>query len=248
MSAIENNDLLAAILKQCEKGTTGEEIITLLKDEGIPDEEARTYLNILVDNKVIISDMEPCSVSGDMLKDFSKKIISRKGDIQKSQFLASLNKRLNKLDNNGIGLPVKQYKDIGDTVNENSTFDKPDKVFHVDLGLSTKQSTLDTQIISSLYTGIDVLNRLTASNSERFMGQFRQKFYRRYENQEIPLIEALDSESGIPVEDNDRSDINPLIDDIRTFSEEDQNYVRLTPQIQFLIGEYYQFLSKRKAE
>jgi hypothetical protein len=79
------------------------------------------------------------------------------------------------------------------------------------------------------------------------MGQFRQKFYRRYENQEISLIEALDSESGIPVEDKDSNDINPLVDDIKTFSERDQNFVWVTPQLRFLYDAYHQFLSDRNS-
>src|SRR5690606_27746148 len=133
-----------------------------------------------------------------------------------------------------VGLPVKEYINISETVEENSTFDKPNMIFHVDLGLSTSHATLDDQVLSSLYIGLDVLNRLSASNSQRFMGQFRQKFYRRYENQEISLIEALDSESGIPVEDKDSNDINLLVDDIKTFSERDQNYVWVTPQLRFL--------------
>ncbi len=243
LSSVENNEVLVNILSQCEKGTSGKDILNYLTSNGASQKEARAYLQILVENQVIINDLEPCPVSDNMLDEFSRKIISKNGTTQRPLFIYSLNNCLAELDKKGIGLSVSEYKCISKEVKEISTFNKPEKIFHVDLKLSTKQATLDTQIISSIYTGLEVLNRLTVNNSERFMAPFRQKFYRRYEDQEIPLVEALDSESGIPVEDKDGNDINPLIDDIQTLSAREQNYIEVTPPFQILSEEFYKFLS-----
>ena len=49
------------------------------------------------------------------------------------------------------------------------------------------------------------------------MSKFKEAFLERYEEREIPLMEALDTELGIGYATNDvyTSDINPLVDDLR---------------------------------
>jgi hypothetical protein len=65
--------------------------------------------------------------------------------------------------------------------------------------------------------GIEVLNILTVKPARDLLTKFRDAFSKKYEDKEIPLLQALDTESGIGFLQNhgpSTGDYAPLLDDI----------------------------------
>lgn len=58
------------------------------------------------------------------------------------------------------------------------------------------------------------LNKITGRYENTLLNNFKKRFISRYEEQEVPLMEAIDSESGIGYPQNESKVYNPLIADL----------------------------------
>jgi len=60
-----------------------------------------------------------------------------------------------------------------------------------------------------------LLNKMSQAPSETLLSQFRNAFYERYEDREVPLSQALDVELGVGfLQNKDSGDVSALVDDI----------------------------------
>jgi thiopeptide-type bacteriocin biosynthesis protein len=74
----------------------------------------------------------------------------------------------------------------------------------------------ENSIQQQLTKAITVLNKLTSSPAKTNLSEFRNKFYERYEDKEVALLDALDIETGIGYAQNNNhtGDVNPLVNDV----------------------------------
>lgn len=85
-------------------------------------------------------------------------------------------------------------------------------LFQTDMVKPTKMCQLDNQIREDIVTALAVLNKLTPKNNTTNLSKFREAFKERYEDEEIPLLRALDNENGIGYLSKLAGDISPLVD------------------------------------
>jgi len=106
---------------------------------------------------------------------------------------------------------------------------------------------LNCKITDDIKKGIEIMNRLTPKIENENLSRFKEAFYDRYEEREVPLLQALDVESGIGYIQNTGSrDINPLIDDIilPIGNRQNEMNIRWNPIQSFLLKKYNEFLLK----
>lgn len=87
-------------------------------------------------------------------------------------------------------------------------------LFQGDLLLQANNYTVSNQLAESVFGAVEMLNRVTPTFENENLKSFRNAFYARYEDEEVPLAVALDSESGVGYLQNTYSGITPLVDDI----------------------------------
>lgn len=75
-------------------------------------------------------------------------------------------------------------------------------------------STLAARQQASLLAALRVLGHLTPATTQTRLAEFKQQFAARYETRAVPLLEALDSESGISYSDYGRHAYAPLVEDL----------------------------------
>lgn len=73
-------------------------------------------------------------------------------------------------------------------------------------------SALATSHQTALLAGLQVLGHLTPPTAQARLIEFTQQFAARYEERAVPLLEALDSESGISYSDYGRDAYAPLVE------------------------------------
>src|SRR5262249_41447297 len=56
---------------------------------------------------------------------------------------------------------------------------------------------LGAEVVAEVTRAVDALHRLGPPPGQDALARFREEFTRRYEGREVPLVEALDEESGI---------------------------------------------------
>ena len=74
----------------------------------------------------------------------------------------------------------------------------------------------DDKVQDQLTKAITILNQLTSKPVKTNLSEFQKKFYERYEDKEVLLLEVLDIETGVGYAQNTNhtGDVNPLVNDI----------------------------------
>ncbi len=106
----------------------------------------------------------------------------------------------------------------------NTTFDLK-FLFQSDMELNYSKNTLNDSLVESIRKGITILNNITIPPKETTLSKFKDAFYERYQEREVPLSNVLDIEIGVGYRQNIGSgDVNPLIDNLVLPEMNDVNY------------------------
>ncbi|MGV8090705.1 MAG: lantibiotic dehydratase family protein [Mangrovibacterium sp.] len=215
ITEVERSGYLEKILKEAVNGKTLKELEGLISEEDFTREEVREYINDLIKNQILVSDLEP-AVTGPEL--FDQLLFKMQGvdayDI--SSQLNNLNISLKDIDNHPIGRSVKIYEDIKKQLNHFQTKFNDKYIFQSDLFVENDRSIISKAIVDIATKAISVFNRLTNNSENPLLKKFREDFFKRYEEQEVPLSEALDIETGIGFGRNNgyAGDVAPLLETI----------------------------------
>jgi hypothetical protein len=224
--AVDDSIYLQKILKATERGKSMNEIIDLLVDDDNSFDEVTDFVEELISSQILISELEP-SASGPEFLDHIKSVLLKLKDTQPQlNIINYIETKLLEVDNL-IGNHTSEYIEISNCVKELGTDFDLKYLFQTDVILKTKSNLLSHSIIDSVKQGMSIFNKITLPPKETLLNNFRDAFYERFEDREMPLSKALDVEMGIGyIQNQDVLDNNPLIDDIVFPSNENINSFR----------------------
>lgn len=249
ISSADYNEYLQRIIDKVKKGAKMSEIAELLVDDDITYDEAFEYVNLLIDNQVLVSNLNP-TVTGDELHDF---LISQLETLNLSNkkildTLKEIKGLLLSIDSQTGIKAIDSYEQIPKKIRElGSSFDKK-YLFQTDLILSFNENIINEKIVNELKEGICILNKLTIKYPENNLSRFKEAFVERYEEQELPLAMVLDVELGIGYLQNNSGlfgDNTPLVDDLVLPYQEDTTQsqkINWNKVSSFLHRKYIEFL------
>ena len=213
---VDDSPYLQKVLQKAQKGELICNLAETLTDEEVNIKEAKEFINELIEAQILISELEP-SVSGE---EFTKQLLEvLKKTASKTelyQSIESIDTLLKTIDNSTLGSKMEIYEDVKNIIKKLDTEFDEKFLFQTDLFLKSESNFLNKSIKDDLYLGIEILNKITDKYKNDSLENFKNNFYSRYEEEEIPLYEALDPEIGIGYgnKTNINSDINPLIEDL----------------------------------
>ena len=248
--SVDNSEYLQIILNKALDGIYFHTLVEILVTMGFDFEQSKNFIEELISSQLLISELEP-SVTGE---DFLEQIISildgLKGIEEIKSKLIQIHSSLNSLNNSIIGLPVEEYKNIISIIESLGVKFEAQYVFQTDMIKPAIKCTIKKQIAEDVLKGIEILNKLTPKYAETNISRFKDAFCDRYEEQEIPLLLALDTESGIGYKQGtqDTGDIALLVDDIYTSNINAENNIKWTPEQAFLFNKYLLSVKEYKSE
>lgn len=203
---------LESVLDFSKQGKTLGQIVDVLVNEEITAHDAKEFIEELIDNQVLVSELEP-NVSG---YDFLNTIISvlnRIGETSKSDTLITIRHKLGQLDQY-IGNPVSLYSEIESLIKSFNIEYEQKYLFQTDLYVKN-EFNLNTVWKKEIKKGISFLNKITPVNKDTYLEKFKKAFYERFETQEVPLAYALDTEIGIGYQqDITAKGVHPYLEDL----------------------------------
>lgn len=194
ISNIEFNDYIERILKVSADGARINDLENILISDEISRENACDFINSLIDSQVLVSNIQQKVTGKDIYAEFVeelKDII----DIEEFEgFIHSLNlvEEIDFLKPNaiyGCNLLANQIKKLKIKGNENH-------LLQVDLKIDANVE-LSYKIQDIIYDAISCLNKITPIQDQDYLINFTDKFKQRYEQREVPILEALDPDVGI---------------------------------------------------
>lgn len=203
---------LQRILDFSKKGKTVDEISGILVNEEITKEEAIEFIEELINNQLLVSQLEP-NISGNNFLDSILTILNKIEAKVEINRLIVLKKRLNELDLT-IGNPITLYTEIEELIKSFKIDYKQNHLFQTDL-YNTSLFYLPVRWKKDLKKSISFLNKITVKQEQNNFSKFKKAFYKRFETQEMPLLYVLDPEIGIGYKQNSSSEgIHPYIEDL----------------------------------
>ncbi len=211
---VDNSSYLQSILKSATSGAYLSDLILLLVNDDITEEDAEGFINELLESQLLVSELEP-SVSG---PEFMTQIVNvlgkLKGTENEVRFLKKIEKQLLDLDTY-LGNPPDRYLVLSEHLKAYPTSFELKYLFQTDMELRPKENELSEAIPESIKKGMLLLNKITTTPSKSNLTRFKEAFYERYEEREMPLSKVLDVETGIGyIQDRGSGDVNPLVDAI----------------------------------
>jgi thiopeptide-type bacteriocin biosynthesis protein len=227
LSITSNTHYLQRILEVSRTGATFGDLIELLTQEAISVQEAADFLHHLVDSQLLLSEFEPTLTGPDSLT----RLIERLETIPDQEVtLTTLRdiqvNLINALPDDCLTLQ-KQLEALAGPVE--LPFVQCDSYF------PTAQNAISLTVRNALQETLNRLLRLRRPSTPSFLEEFKRRFYERYEEQEVPLLIALDPDVGIGY--GDSSVFSVLLDGL-TWPDTDNKSQPFTPQHQVMLRLY----------
>ena len=217
---------LDAILNIAISGNTRGELIHFLIGKGVDTSDASIFVDELIDSQILVGELYQ-SVTGE---DFFSRLIKLLKSVEfKSPLLTSLidlQLLLKKIDfQNGN---KQLYTIIISKVDTLNIKYEKNFLLQVDLAKKVSNASLSDEIIDELKSVMLFLNKITPMKDNDPLNQFQYEFYKRYEEREIPLLEALDPELGIGYPINRKyENLSPLIENFNLPIQDERSLTNL---------------------
>ncbi|PIF31806.1 lantibiotic biosynthesis dehydratase-like protein [Flavobacterium sp. 9] len=171
-------------------------------------QEALDFINQLIDNQLLLSELEPILIGLDYFIHL-RTIIANIEDIDEiKSVIEEVAYKIEKLDVN-IESNISDYNEIATLLLKLNTRFEPKYLFQTDLKIAVEKNTLDKKIIKDIREGIMILNHLSPNTTNYYLQNFKKKFIEKFGESEIPLSIALDSDLGISYKENTYYNILP---------------------------------------
>ncbi|SHF41277.1 lantibiotic dehydratase family protein [Chryseobacterium sp. OV279] len=212
LTSIETSDILQAILEKTKDGTPFTSLVEMLVAEGFEEDDSNDFINELIDSQILISELEPYTTGDDIL-DF---ILGKIKDIPELHslytFLNEIKNTLSAVDTPGKTDNIEKYEQVGTALHSTEIKMVDDKnLFQSNLNTNLIQNTLSASLKKDLMAGVKILNKLGKKTSNPSLDQFKNTFYTRFQDQEVPILEVLDSDTGIPYGMSQNKTESPLL-------------------------------------
>ena len=217
IEATDNTDHIKCTLSAAKGGATVEQLAALLMDADreTSREDAMEFLNVMIDNQILVSEMEP-SVTGpellDQIIDTLEKLKDQQELVSRLRMLSGL---LQEIDSQPIGTTIPVYGKIREVVAGLGGGFNVEQLYQSDMIKPCEKAEIGKEVLDDVLQGITLLNKLSSqSHQNTLLDRFASSFADRYDEREIPLAQLLDSEAGLTLNPSAVSDITPLLDGI----------------------------------
>ncbi|RFS24692.1 hypothetical protein DVR12_05685 [Chitinophaga silvatica] len=231
ISAFARNEFIDELLETATDGASLNTLSEVLTSQDIAEPDAQEFINTLINNQVLVPGLVPA--------------ISEPGDLQFTTFFKKLTpiKELLQIQQTGVA----SYKQISSLLDEQFPSVPAKAPVQVDLFYPNINSNISNTVIVDLLSDLEKLSPLASAHIPTDLNLFKEQFLQRYEQQEIPLMIALDSDIGIGygLITGGIANYTPLVDDLILPGKDVEQSLKWNSLTQFV---WQQFLQSQQQE
>jgi lantibiotic biosynthesis protein len=219
---LEATDYLLEILEKAKQGARMEELAEMLVEEEITIEEAREFIYELITNQVLISELD-ANVTGEEFFSILLRKLKQLHDTEGVTEMAPFIEAMEKVDatfqelKTGNEAGAAPYRQVAEVLRPLEIPLQLKSLIQVDTYRPLTQTTLHKRVLQDMLKGAGMVHLLNP-NAELYdsFSDFKNAFNNRYEMQWVPLVEVLDTESGIGYGEFSTTGMeeSPLINDL----------------------------------
>jgi lantibiotic biosynthesis protein len=210
--AVDDSAALQETIARASEGVDRAALASALVDEDVTAEEADAYIGELIESQILVSELA-CPVTGTEPLEHLTTVVARlPAGAETADRLATIGADLDAIDRGDVRIDPARYRAIAHALSAFPATGDPARLFQVDLVRRGPSVTLGRDVLDEIRHGASLLHRL-APRDDGELARFRAAFVERYEQREVPLLEALDEESGIgaALGEGSSRDASPLL-------------------------------------
>ncbi len=190
VSSVEISEYLQRILDEARHGKTIFELAAYITEEEISTEEAVEFVNELISEQLLTSELNPCVVGEDVLETLIGKL-SLKGHSVYLDELTKIRYLLLEIDSKAIGTTLSLYADVISIIDSLGVGYEIKYLFQTDMTKPCHEATISKEVINDINATIIFLNKLNTSWIPTTLEEFKNEFHKKYDQEEIPLAMLL---------------------------------------------------------
>ena len=201
--AVDPDGYLLDTLERAREGALPGELAQALvaADPEITLAEAEEYIDELLDAQVLVSELAPAVTGSEPIHRLLETLKAIPAAEETAAQLERAHASLRDLDEDGLGAAPQRYRDIAESMSDLLPDVNLSRLFQVDMTKPAAKATLSDTVVSELLRSVQILHRLSLpAERQDLLSGFRAAFMERYGEREVPLVEALDEETGIGFE------------------------------------------------
>ncbi|AKQ68691.1 Lanthionine biosynthesis protein LanB [Myxococcus hansupus] len=198
--AVEPSSYLEATLARARGGASVEALAQALvqDDPEIELGDARDFILELIDSQVLVSTWAPTLTGPEPIPYLLEQSANVPALQPTREKLASAHEALGRIDAARPGVPDATYRDIARMLEGLPVPAELPRLFQVDMVRPMREATLSPAVVETCQGAVETLHRLAVTaGADTPIGRFQRRFLARYEDRAVPLLEALDEDTGI---------------------------------------------------
>ncbi|MFY0254762.1 lantibiotic dehydratase [Chitinophaga sp. 30R24] len=234
LSAFSQQAYLMELLQAAAQGARISELITHLCIQGFPEVEATAFIDSLIENQLLVAGWAPAITGADMLTTLISQLQACPPAMDYVAPLREVQRLL------AANTGVQCYQDIKKILTTHFPRITVKDPVQVDLFFEPATADLSEQVTGILTAGMAKLAVLGEKGTPIDLQTFKEQFLQRYELREIPLMTALDSDTGIGygVVAGAAASYTPLIDDLVMPAMKKDTATNWNVQTQFMLQRF----------
>jgi thiopeptide-type bacteriocin biosynthesis protein len=204
--AVDAFDALRTTLERAGGGATiaalANDLVAADPESEITPEEAESFVHDLIDNQLLLPDLAPAVTGEESTPALLRQLEGLHGARDATERLGAAQRALAEIDAQGLGTPIERYHEAARSLEPLGVPVEMSRLFQIDLFKPAPDVVIGETAIAEILRGVELLHRLVVKpRHEPLLEEFRRSFRDRYgEGREVPLLAALDEESGIGFE------------------------------------------------
>jgi len=193
LSSFSGNEFVDDVLSAAARGASFEKLTGALVEKNVAASEAIAFLETLIKNQILVAEYMPALTDGCHLDRLTAQLEIKQ--LQKQGILTEIGS-LKAALSQGEG-SVNKYVSVEQGLKKMVPDLQQKDCIQADLFFDLAHNTLNKAAVNTIVSQIAQLLPLNNPVPRNNLEQFKQQFYRKFEDREIPLLEALDNDIGI---------------------------------------------------
>ncbi|HEX2057836.1 MAG TPA: lantibiotic dehydratase [Actinomycetota bacterium] len=210
--AVEPNEAVVVVLDRARDGAAFDDLARVLVDDEVTYEEAAEFVEELISSQLLESTLTPPITGPEAIAALIDELAHVAGAEEERGLLEDVRAELEKLDAEGVGAPVERYEHVFSIAQSLPVEAAESSFLQTDMVTALDEATLGPKVVEEILRATAAIQRFGGTGSGS-LDRWRNEFVARYETREVPLVEALDEESGIGFlpSTSPGSDASPLV-------------------------------------
>src|ERR1700733_15046569 len=194
---VSADDYLDNVLSTAEAGNSSyAELVASIRScegsESLTEEEIDGYLSELINSEILVASISPLLTGDSPLDDLLNQLQELPSAVEIGGTLGSIRETLSALDQHQLDVKPEEYGAIASRLKTLNAQADEARLLQVDMYKPARSANLGQAILDQLYLAIDILGRFATPNEPADLIHFREAFSSRYEQEWVPLVEAVD--------------------------------------------------------